>query len=201
MSDTYICVNKFQKADIGDTATAYSSSNYDYKYVIYNYSIGLDAVIPEDVLNKYFIKIKNTYHIKFKTKTTLGFNKNKNYYIEFKSVSDDILELIYVKIISYIRRIELLDMTILNNFQSVIINMCDNLMVISNLEENFEDEFETLKTAINESEQIFKSMYETALNIMKEANVINNKLANPVLNEHRKIIGLYTEMFRDLNKI
>lgn len=194
MLRSYMCVNKFRNINVGDF-------EFGFKHKRHIYDMLLLGTISKSILDKHFIEVTNVYSFKFKTKSNLGFTKVKRYNINLSPFTDDIVKLIYKKIILYIRKVELLDEVFINSYKNVIIDICDNLMAISKLTQNYEDNFNTLKIAIDEAEGVFKAMYKTSLNQMKEADLMGDKFKSPLLDRHKKTISIYTEMFRELNEI
>lgn len=202
MGKQYICINKCKKSSIGEVVEVYKEDfnlkgMYSVKTGSYIYSI---YSIPKDILNKNFLVFDNTYKIKFKTKNKLGFNKTINYNISFKNIEKEHLILIYKKIFSYIKKIEVIDKLILNSFQNVIMDVCNNLMEIESLEENFENNFELFIKSVNEAEKVFKSMYKTALSIEEEVDLTKNT-TKKLLENNKIVIDIYNQMFKELNNI
>lgn len=152
--------------------------------------------MDKDKFKKHFIMLSKEFSFKFKVKTKFGLTIRKRYKLNLNQFNNDIMYLMYHKIIFYIRKIELLDTVFIDNYKNVIITILDNIVAISTLPQNYEDNYNTLKTAINDAELVFKTMYKTCLKDMEQA--VGSSL---ILDNYKQTINICTQMFNDLNKL
>lgn len=153
-----ICIRGHNGIIKGEIVRVWQDFN---KNVHYQKGLKIGFNIPRDEFYEHFIEFRN-YYIVEKPEIKRRFRKPKKDYlrVEFRNISDEILIQIYNCAISYVELTKQVNPDLIQTF---------NYSIVSTLEK-LEYFYRTLPTpkfieAVTYSEQVFKGIYKTALNL------------------------------------
>lgn len=166
-----------------------------------------EKIIPSPIFHRHFMKLKNSYAIKFlnEPRIFLGFKlkpkpEKSCYTISFDRCLIEELLLLNINIFCKLRLVEEMDKTLLYPYKHMIISNLDNLKELYKLKNR-----DLFTKAIENSGTIFEDIYNTCKDIYKHVDEIDleeqSKKEQILFNKNEEIINLSRSFFKDLNRI
>lgn len=157
-----ICMKQYEHFEPDEIVNVFFSFGKVHIMRIKGLKLSLNLTLTQ--FEKFFMILRNTYVVE-KPPIKKRFRRPKPDYlrVEFKDIPDSLLILLYKKVFSYLERSKQLNVDIIQTFNYSIVSTLEKLEFLYNTlpEAQFIE-------AVEDAEQVFKGIYETAQSIENE---------------------------------
>lgn len=188
-----ICMQHYEQFEPDDIVTVFVSFGKVHLMKTKGLKIKFNLTLTQ--FERFFMILKNSYVVE-KPPIKKRFRRPKPCYlrVEFEDISEDVLILLYKKVFSYIERSKRLNVDIIQTF---------NYSIVSTLEK-LEFLYQTLPKAqfieaVEDAEQVFKGIYETAQSIESE-QLPSEENCKQLLENFKQENQILGQFFKEMGK-